>query len=215
MNKDRYINQIINGIHCSPAKKKEIRREFESDIHARLENGESLESIMEDMGSANEIANSFNENMSDAEKKKYRFTRLLIIILPIVLSVTALVCVLYYCLPKTMDLTSSSYFNQEVVENTLVETIDLLDLNDYPALQDHATSQMKSILTKESIDSARQYLADDFGERQSMGTPYLAEVVQYGKHYCICEVTVSYEHVNVIYRITYDQDMQLSGLYIR
>lgn len=73
----------------------------------------------------------------------------------------------------------------------------------------------KSILTKESIDSAKQYLADDFGERQSMGPPYLAEVVQYGKHYCICEVTVSYEHVNVIYRITYDQDMQISGLYIR
>lgn len=215
MDKEHYINKILQGIHCSRAKKKEIRRQFETDIDARIEDGGSLESIMEDMGSAEEIANSFNDNLSDAEKKQYRSTRILKILLPIVLGVTVLFCLIYYCLPKTSNIASSKYFDQTELENTLMETIDLLDREDYSALQNNATPQMQPLLTKESIDAAKQYLADDFGARQSISTPYMAEIVQYGRHYCICEVTVSYDNTNVIYRITYNRDMQLTGLYIR
>ena len=61
----------------------------------------------------------------------------------------------------------------------------------------------------------KQILEEDWGERGQFGTAYIAELSQGNEHYAVGEIMVAYEKVNVTYRLTFDQDMRLAGLYVR
>ena len=67
MNQEKYVIAVLKKLKCSGSKKKEIRKELESDIAAALENGESLEEIMARMGSPASLAGEFNDNFSKEE----------------------------------------------------------------------------------------------------------------------------------------------------
>lgn len=43
----------------------------------------------------------------------------------------------------------------------------------------------------------------------------MVEMAQGNQHFAVGEVTVAYENVSVTYRLTYDEDMLLAGLYVR
>ena len=94
-------------------------------------------------------------------------------------------------------------------------TIDLLDSQDYVNLQKDAIPQMQSILTQEEMEKVKQQVSKDWGQRESFGTIYMVELVQGNTHYVVGEITVTYENVTVTYRLTYDTNMQLAGLFIR
>ena len=103
----------------------------------------------------------------------------------------------------------------EQVETAMKETIELLDAEDYAALQENAILQMKPVLNAETIDGIRGTLSDDWGERKQFGAVYMAELVQGNKHFAVGEITVTYENVSATYRLTYDEDMRFAGIYVR
>ena len=84
MNVNNYVNKIVRKIKCSTARRKEIRKQLQMDIELRMQQGESLEQIMSQMGDIKEIADSFNENISAAEKKKYTLKKILTIVAVVV-----------------------------------------------------------------------------------------------------------------------------------
>ena len=43
----------------------------------------------------------------------------------------------------------------------------------------------------------------------------MTEFIQMRKHLAIGEITVTYENISVTYRLSYDRDMKLAGIYIR
>ena len=43
----------------------------------------------------------------------------------------------------------------------------------------------------------------------------MAEVKQKGQLFAVTEMSVSYENTAVTYRISFDKDMRLAGLYLR
>lgn len=49
-------------------REKEIKKQLFTDIHMRISQGERLEEILSQMGTAKEIADGFNENISPKEK---------------------------------------------------------------------------------------------------------------------------------------------------
>ena len=61
----------------------------------------------------------------------------------------------------------------------------------------------------------RKTLSDDWGERKKFGAVYMAEVIQGNKHLAVGEMTVTYENVSVTYRLSYDEDLRLAGIYVR
>ena len=95
------------------------------------------------------------------------------------------------------------------------ETIELLDAGDYIALQERVTPQMQTLLNAETMDAAKGVLSDDWGERKMFGAVYMVELIQGNRHSAIGEITVTYENVSATYRLTYDEDMRLAGIYIR
>lgn len=74
---------------------------------------------------------------------------------------------------------------------------------------------MQTLLNAETIDDVKGVLSDDWGERKMFGAVYMVEMVQGNRHFVIGEITVTYENVSAAYRLTYNADMRLAGIYVR
>lgn len=215
MNADSYVNSIVKRIKCSSNKKKDIKQQLLADINVRIDNGEKFDDVIADMGSIKEIADSFNENISDIEKKRYSKNKLLKIVITCIAILVLLILLIYWILPKGVDISKSEYFVADEVENAMKTTVELIDADDYDVLKENAILQMQSILDNGTMGDAKKQISDNWGKRIEFGTVYMVEMVQLGRHYAVGEITVSYENVIVTYRLTYDESMKLAGVYMR
>lgn len=215
MNENQYVNAVGRKVRCSGKRKKEIKRQLLSDIHMRLEQGEVLQEIISQMGTVQEIADGFNEGISKNEQKKYRRNKVLKIVIPIVAVLVLLAAFACWILPRGYAIEQSEYFDEVQVEAAMKETIELLDAEEYDALKENAISQMHPFLNSEEMGKIKGTLSDDWGKRQQFGTVYMTELVQGNTHLAVGEITVVYENVTVTYRLSYDKDMRLAGLYVR
>ena len=215
MDAKKYVNAIVKRIKCNGKKKKEIKKQLLMDIDMRMRQGERLEEIISQMGTVKEIADGFNENISPKEQKQYARNKVLKIVIPIIVVLVFLILFVYWILPKSFDIEQSKYFNREQVETAMKTTIELLDERDYIALQESAIPQMQALLNAETMDDVKGGLSDDWGERKLFGAVYMVELVQGTGHFVVGEITVTYENVSATYRLTYDKDMRLAGIYVR
>lgn len=215
MNEKQYVCEIARKIKCTDKRKKEIKKQLLTDIEMRVKQGEKLEEIISQMGTAEEIAAGFNEEISIGEQKRYGRNKVLKIVVPIVTVLILLGALFYWAFPRTVDIGQSAYFDRQRVEDAMKETVELLDAEDYAALQESAVPKMQPLLNAETRASIREALGGDWGEREQFGTVYLAELVQAGKHMAVGEMTVTYENVSVTYRLTYDEEMRFAGIYVR
>ncbi len=215
MNEQQYVDAIARKIKCTGNRKKEIKKQLLMDIQMRVKQGEQLEEIISQMGTAEEIADGFNENISLEEQKRYGRNKVLKIVIPIVVILILLGSLVYWIFPKTADIEQSRYFNKEQVEAAMKETVELMDAGDYKALQDSAISKMKPYLTEKTVDEIRRTLSDDWGERKQFGAVYMVELIQMGQHFAVGEMTVTYENISATYRLTYDENMRFAGVYVR
>lgn len=215
MNANQYVNAVIKKIKCNGKKKEEIKRQLLTDIDMRMRQGERLEEIISGMGSVQEIADGFNESISPTEQKKYRRNMALKIVIPIAVVLVLLSILIYWMFPKGRDIEQSKYFDKAQVEAAMKETVTLLDEGASDDLQENAIPQMQKFLDKAGIQKIKATMSDDWGQRRQFGAVYMTELVQGNQHLAIGEITVTYENISVIYRLTYDQDMKLAGLYVR
>lgn len=217
MDAERYVNDIVKKVKCTGARKREIKNQLLSDIAARREQGESLEQVMESMGSAQEIAEAFCQDLSDADKKAYRRRRIALTAgVAVVAAAAALVLFAFYIwwmLPKAVVVENN--FTEEEITAEIEKVIGLLDDNDFEALQEISVDEMRAVLTQETIDKVRQDIADDWGSRQSIGHVYIQGAKQRGVYIIITQTDVIYENISVVYTISFDEDLRLAGLYIR
>ena len=215
MTSETYVKQILKRVKCSKKRKLDIEKQLLYEIEERIGAGEDLQDIMSGMGSVEEIAAGFNEGISEAERKRYSRNTLVKILVPVVFILMALIAVAAWYLPKVNDIESSDIFIRADVEQKLVEVITLLDEDDYESLQAVSISWMDKALTEDYMLDVKRMLSEDFGERIAVGTIYMQEVRQTGQNLAVCQVTVTYENVSVMYTITFDEDMKLAGLYMR
>ena len=215
MDAKKYVNAIVRKTRCDGKKKKDIKKQLLTDIHMRMKQGERLEEIISQMGAVKEIADSFNENISLEEQKRYVRNKVMKIAISIIAVLIFLISFVYWMFPKSFDIEQSKYFNKDQVETSMKETIELLDAGDYIALQEKVTPKMQTLLNAETMDDVKGALSDDWGERKMFGAVYMVELIQGSGHFAVGEITVTYENVSVTYRLTYDEDMRLSGIYVR
>ena len=215
MTVEKYVKMIVKRIRCSRKKRIEIGKQLLSDISSELENGEKPEAVMSRMGRAWEVAEEFNQNLPESERKSYRRNRIIKFVLIIAVILVAAVGVLFWFLPKSSTIGSSGVFSQEAVEQQTKWAIQELDNHDLEGLKEHATDEMSAVLTSETIENARNGISDDWGDFRSFGIVYMSELKQRGHYYAVTQVTASYENVSVTYTITFDENMKLSGLYMK
>lgn len=215
MNAEKYVDSVVRKVRCGREKRKEIRQQLLSDISAELEEGETLEHVIGRMGSAAEAAEEFNQNLPEAELKRYRRGKRWKISGCIAVALALVVCGIYWFLPKTYELSKGGYFDEETIEARMQEVIAELDRGDYEAMQANATEEMQPVLTAEYMESAKATVSDDWGAFQAYGTAYMVQMKQQGKRFALGQMTVSYENASVTYTLTFDEDMRLAGLYMK
>lgn len=213
MNAEKYVKEIVTKVKCTGAKRKEIGSQLLSDIAARREQGETLEEIMESMGQPQEIAEAFCQNLSDADKKAYRRSRIRKIVVDIVLMLIVVSILTWWMMPKPAVLGDD--LSQEEIEASVENVISLLNEDDFDGLQDIATEELKDKLTRETIDSVRQDISEDWGGMQSIGRVYAQGIKQKGDLIIVTQTDAIYENVSVVYTISFDENLRLGGLYIR
>lgn len=213
MDAEKYVKKIVRNLKCTGAKKKEIGDSLLSDIAARREQGEAMEQIMESMGSPEEIAEAFSQNLSDADRKAYKRRRIGMTIGQIVAALVFLSVLAWWMIPKPAALGDD--LSQEAVTASVENVIVMLNQNDFDGLQELAVDELESKLTQETLDEVRKSISEDWGEMQSIGKVYMQGVKQKGKVIVVTQVDAVYENISVVYTISFDEDLRLGGLYMR
>lgn len=215
MQQEEYVRSVIRKLQCSGQKKAEIEKELVSDIRTALADGESWEEIEVRMGTPEQLAKEFNEDVSPkelAERKRKRGFRIAGIIVGILILLGAGI---FWMLPKSYELEKSGIFQEAVVTERTEQVIALLDQGDYASLEGYADETMKEIFQGDTIEAGKAALGGELGENQGYTSYYVAELRQMGKRYAIIQISVQYENRSVVYTISYDKDMKLVGLYMR
>lgn len=213
MDAEKYVKKIVRNLKCTGAKKKEIGDSLLYDIAARREQGEPMEQIMESMGSPEEIAEAFSQNLSDADRKAYKRRRIGMTIGQIVAVLVFLSVLAWWMIPKPAALGDD--LSQEAVTASVENVVVMLNQNDFDGLQELAVDELKSKLTQETMDEVRKNISEDWGEMQSIGKVYMQGLKQKGKVMVVTQVDAVYENVSVVYTISFDEDLRLGGLYMR
>lgn len=212
---EKYVRKIIRKLHCSRARKKELRKQLMSDMQSALEQGETQQDIIERMGSPIEIAADFNQGFTKEELTKYKREKWLKWIAIILVVLVVLAAVIYWLFPKAKRIEESETFEQGNVQVQAEQAVRFLNAGNYDKLQQMATDKMRPFLTKEKMEPALEATSSDWGEFKSFGNSYISEISQQGKQYAIIELSASYENISVVYTITFDDEMKLAGLYMR
>lgn len=219
MNEKKYLKTIRRQLKCSSAKKKEIIRQIQSDIAIAMEHGKSVEDALHEIGNPADVVREFNENMSDKEVvqgRRERTRRIIATAVGGVLFLILLIAILgLWVLPKTSDISESEHFSEEKVTEQAKLVIQYVDSEDFEALKPLMTEKMRGVLDDAAIKKAKVALSENFGDFQSWGTMYMVEAKQMGQYIAVAEVTAIYENVSVTYRLSFDEEMLLAGLYMR
>ena len=158
-----------------------------------------------------------NRDLPGSQRREYTAKKRRIAIGTTIGVVLLVILVGYRILPKSSEIGSSGVFETQTVEKTAKQVVQKLSDGEFDDLQDMAIDSMKSTLTQEVMEQAREQIADgkEWGNFLSIGEVYMAEVKQKGQLFAVTEMSVSYENTAVTYRISFDKDMRLAGLYLR
>lgn len=215
MSEKQYLKRIRRLLKCCKSKKDEIIKQIQSDIAIALEEGKDIDTVLSQMESPLELAKEFNESMSREELKAAGREKILKVSGIVIVAVLLLAAVVYWGFPKTSEISDSSIFNKDDIINMSKQVISCVDKDDMEGLKPLMTGKLKKVLTQKALTDAKSMISDDFGEFQTWGKTYIVALNQFGSDMAVTEVTVSYENVSVTYRLTFDDEMKLAGLYMR
>lgn len=215
MEQKKYLKAIYKKLRCGSAKKKEIIKQLGSDIEAAVEKGDSFADVVKEIGTPEAVAAEFNEELSEKEKRHGRMEIYVKCIGLIVVILCLAAAAVWWFLPKSGKVGGDGRFSEQAVIEKAKEAITYLDADDYAALRAMAQEQAGAYLTDEVLSEAKQYIAEDFGAFSAWGNAYVAEITEQGQHVAAVELCASYENVGVTYTLFFNEEMQLTGIYMR
>ncbi len=121
----------------------------------------------------------------------------------------------WWMIPKNTWLKDSKRFDETAVQKQAEEVVELLDAGDYDGLRAMADSKLAGLINEEEMEAARDNQAEDWGEFLNYGSVYLIESTQRGIHSAVAQMTAAYENTSVTYTISFDEDLKLTGLYMK
>lgn len=213
--KEKYIRKIIKLLTCSKKRKEEIKKQLESDIDEALSTGEKIEDVISRMGQAGEIASAFNQSFSEEEQKQYRKEKRNRRLLQIIGVLAVLILLFWWTAPKNTLLSDSKVFDADVVEKKAETIIQYLNEENYSEIQKMSDEKIAEVMNKEEMDQAKSNFGDDWGAFQNFGEVYLIESTRMGQHSAIAQMNASYENTSVTYTLSFNQNMELNGLWMK
>ena len=148
-----------------------------------------------------------DDPFTTAEKKRKRMRRFLTA--AVVLLVVSAAC--WWALPKNSSLENSDLFNAEEVEAKAEEVVHLINDEDYEALQKMTVEKVRSNMTKEKMDEAKEQIGSDLGEFQSIEKINTAEMRQRNVKAAVVQLVAAYENQDITFTLAFNTDMELAA----
>lgn len=215
MKTKKYIKLVLKKLKCSRRKKKEIQKELESDIAIAMENGESSDEILKRLGTPAALAREFNDNFSEEELKAFKRRKLGKITGICAGIFLLLLLAFFYIIPRGYPLDQSRIYTEAEVIDRAHEVISCFSKEEYAALRAMLTDQLKEILPDARLTELRNMFGNDWGDFITYGNAYTSEVRQFGKSVAVIQINATYEHTAITYTLTFDQNMNLCGFYMK
>lgn len=216
MTAERYVKEVSKLLKCRASKKKEIRDKLLSDINSAVASGERIEDVLAKMGIPWDFANHYNDNFNKEEQaaaKREKTVKIWGIVIAVLVIIGVLI---YWNMPKWNDISKSTVFSEETVQEAAQEIITLYGNDDYEGVVAYMTDDMKKVLNAPTLQLSKSQLATaDFGDFQSFGQFYISEARQGSKLFAMVQVSVSYTNTSIAYTLTFDEEMKLAGFYIK
>lgn len=191
---------------------------MEADIQATLSGNETMEEIIERMGTPASVAGEFNDNFTPEERKQAKKEKRMKIVVAVIVICVLLTGFVYWFLPKTKEFGSSGKFTAERVEEQAATIINLVNTDDFEGLQEISNQTMGEMFVEEQQESWRQakaLLGNDWGAFVSLEDSFMVEVSQMGQNLAVISIKATYENVSVVYQLSFDEQMKLAGIFMR
>ena len=211
----RYVYEVTKRLTCTKNKRREIKEKLLQEISSAKEGGEEVNVVLERMGDPKDVARRYNIEFLEPEKKAFIKERRIKRIVSFVVVLVVISALAYWAIPKSAPIGSSGMFTQEAVEEKAKQVVECLGRDDLEGLKSDATEKMKQAIDADMIDSVREQISTDWGEFQTIGKIYTAEMKQRGERLAVAQVVATYENINVTYTLSFDEDMKLAGLYMK
>ena len=216
MTAQKYVKNIVKKIKSSRSKRLEIKNQLQSDIAAAMEQGETLDVVVNRMGTPSEVAAEFNANFSEAEQKSFkRLATVKVICLTVAVVLCLLGIFIWWSIPKSYEFGTSGKYDAGVVEEKAKQVILLFNAADYEALREMCDETMKRYTTEDNLEPVKDLISEDWGAFESFGSVYMIEMQQMNLKGVVVQVSALYENVGVNYVISFDEDMRLIGMVMR
>lgn len=154
-------------------------------------------------------------NLSEADYKAARKTKKIRITVTIILVLLLLAALVYWFLPKTSDIADSRIFSEETITKQAKQIIGYIEEENFEALNPLMITLLQTENTKLAVLEAKKMLSENPGSFVSWGTIYMTEVSQMGQRAAVIEISAAYENAIITYRLSFNEDMLLNGLYMR
>lgn len=211
MTKEKYLKLVMKNLNCSMKEKRRIASDLKSDIDTSLENGESFESIQVRLGSPLDIAREFNENLAPYKKSKKKL--ILIIVFIVCLIFGGLYLGIKSLFPKMMTIEESGIFDESMLINQSEQVIKNLAKEDKTDLYAMFDAKMKQSTDDAMLEEAVQTLGE-LGDYQRI-THSQFVCMEKDEWLAVGEVVALYKERSVTYTITFNEDLQVEGLYMK
>lgn len=210
MNKEKYLKLIMKNLKCSHKEKQRVLSDLKSDIENALENGESFEDIQKRLGTPYQLADELNENLTPVKKSK---KKLIIIIL---LCICIIFVVGYFLIkslmPETMTIEESKIFHETELLQESEKVIINITKDDKTDLYQMFDDKMKTTDSKK-FDQAIKEIGE-LGQYQKI-TQSRFVCVKQKELIAVGEVVALYDHRSVTYTISFNENMQVIGIYMK
>lgn len=213
MNKEQYIKLVMKKLGCTKKEKEKIKVDLNNDIEMALKNGETFEDIMKRMGTPEELAQEFNDNLGVVYKKSHK--KLIIgIIIGVVAVIIAVILYIQTLIPDINPLGTSGLYRESEVHQWNVEAIDYLNQNEYDSLRRMTSPDLQNQLDDQVIEKAKNDLGE-LGKFEKVTSEQSAEAKQNGELLVVSEVVALYEKRSVTYTISFNESGELVGIYMK
>lgn len=226
MKQQEYIRKTARKLQCKRKKRTEFTRQLTSDIESALEYGEDWNAIQERLGKPEEVARDFNENLGEAaiayRKKRTLLLGLVIGIDTVLLLFIVIFGILHFTRSdsnKNPIAASPTPAGDALAKETAIqlsnEMITLFNADDYEGIIDRSNDDIRSSLSAEALQKAKDEIMAGAGEFQVIEENYATHIMERDITYTMVQTKARYANQTVIFTISWDPQNRLCGFYLK
>lgn len=147
-------------------------------------------------------------------RKKSNKVFYLVMLGEIVLFLGIIAFVIFKFFPSMKEFGASGKFQEETVTEMSEEIVSLFSQKEYEKIMtEYADAALQESADASDLENEVKKVKSDWGEFKEITDVTLSEMKKSGDWYAVAEIIAIYENITVTYTFTFNESMELSGVY--